>query len=182
MNYDKDQGPRVEFRQQSQRGPARPGVKSSPVFQKAKEPKPNKRRILEALVRGEQNKEHSWVQGSAGATNMTIQCSKCGLFMQQTDAPKLFEVKLNQGCIGTAVAPPGVVVHSSHNVLTLGKEWTCTKCGRTARLAVKAGAWLSDACAGRNVLDALKWMRLSNCAARTLWLSSGRRGRNRSRE
>ena len=126
LNYDKDQGPRVEFRQKSQRGPARPGVKSSPVFQKAKEPKPNKRRILEALVRGEQNKEHSWVQGSAGATNMTIQCSKCGLFMQQTDAPKLFEVKLNQGCIGTAVAPPGVVVHSSHNVLTLGKEWTCS--------------------------------------------------------
>ena len=154
LNYDKDQGPQVEFRQKSQRAPARParpGVKSSPVFQKAKEPKPkpNKRRILEALERGEQNKEHSWVQGSAGATNMTIQCSKCGFFMQQTDAPKLFEVKLNQGWIGTVVAPPGVVVHSSHNVLNLGKEWTCTKCGRTARLAVKAGAWLSDACAGR---------------------------------
>ena len=152
LNYDKDQGPQVEFQEKSQRAPgrtARTGVKSNPVFQKAKEPKPNKRRILEALLRGEQNKEHSWVQGSAGATNMTIQCSKCGLFMQQTDAYRLFEVKLNQGCIGTVVAPPGVVVHSSHNVLNLGKEWTCTKCGRTARMAVKAAAWLSDVCAGR---------------------------------
>ena len=151
LNYDKDQGPQVEFKEKPQGAPgrtARTGVKSNPVFQKAKEPKPNKRRILEALLRGEQNKEHSWVQGSAGA-NMTIQCSKCGLFMQQTDAYRLFQVKLNQGCIGTVVAPPGVVVHSSHNVLNLGKEWTCTKCGRTARMAMQAAAWLGDVCAGR---------------------------------
>ena len=35
LNYDKDQGPQVEFQEKSQRAPARParpGVKSSPVL------------------------------------------------------------------------------------------------------------------------------------------------------
>ena len=89
------------------------------------------------------------MQGSAGATNMTIQCSKCGLFMQQTDAYRLFEVKLNQGCIGYCCGPPRCCGAFFSHVLNLGKEWTCTKCGRTARMAVKAAAWLSDVCAGR---------------------------------
>ena len=49
----------------------------------------------------------------------------------QPQKPCLSHRKLNQGCTGTVVAPPGVAVHSSHNVLKLEKEWTCTECGRT---------------------------------------------------
>ena len=101
LNYNKDQRPQVEFQDKSQRAPgrrARTGVKSNPVFQKAKEPKPNKRRILEALLRGEQNKEHSWMQGSAGATNITIQYSECGLFINKLMSPG--SLRFNQGYFG----------------------------------------------------------------------------------
>ena len=150
FNYDKDQGPQVEFRNQRSRkqgGSAVKGVRPSPAFAKANESTPNKRRTLEALVRGEQNKGHVWEQGSTAA-NMTIRCKKCGLFIQQGKNPKLFEIKLNQGCIGTAVSPPGVEVHPTHRVLNLGKEWVCTTCGLSARIAVVSASWLGEPCDG----------------------------------
>ena len=150
FNYDKDQGPQVEFRNQRSRqqgGSAAKGVRPNPAFAKANESTPNKRRTLEALVRGEQNKGHVWEQGSTAA-NMTIRCKKCGLFIQQGKNPKLFEIKLNQGCIGTAVSPPGVEVHPTHRVLNLGKEWVCTTCGLSARIAVVSASWLGEPCDG----------------------------------
>ena len=64
MNYDKDQGPRVEFRQKSQRGPSKTRGEKQPGFPKRpRSQSPTSAVSLEALVRGEQNKEHSWVAG-----------------------------------------------------------------------------------------------------------------------
>ena len=146
LQYDKDQGPQVEFVKKP--GPQRPGVKRNPAFTKDARGPLNRRQTQQSLLRGEQEKGHEWKQLSS-SSNWTVKCSRCGLYVQQTDGKEMFALKTSQGCLGQPVQIPGITPHASHELCNLGREWACLKCGKSARLAPKVYPWIASVCEGK---------------------------------
>ena len=94
-----------------------------------KERKLNKRQQLEkALVRGEAAKGHSWQECHRSRDNLTAKCTKCGLYIQQTDKPSSFEAKINQPCWSQPCEVPEGLFHKSHKMKNAGVSWVCLAC------------------------------------------------------
>ena len=109
LQADSSQGPQIVF-------PDRPSHEdAAPIRQKTKGPrqakiikfssktrnktqapgpgatKPNKRRQMEAMLEGAgPNLEHTWVVGHKSRDQLTIKCSTCGLYVEQTEPVQVF--------------------------------------------------------------------------------------------
>ena len=142
LEYDADQGPTVQWVEKSNKNPkntqegsktrkkgqrlAIPVIKTQ-VFEK--ERKLNKRQQLEkALVGGEAAKGHSWQECHRSRDNLTAKCTKCGLYIQQTDKPSSFEAKINQPCWSQPCDVPEGLFHKSHKMKNAGVSWVCLAC------------------------------------------------------
>ena len=91
--------------------------------------KPNKRRQMEAMLAGTSpNLGHTWVVGHKSRDQLTIKCSTCGLYVEQTEPVKVFDKKANHHCLFQGPPFP-LPAHGSHRIVNGGKAWLCTKCG-----------------------------------------------------
>ena len=91
--------------------------------------KPNKRRQMEAMLAGTSpNLGHTWVVGHKSRDQLTIKCSTCGLYVEQTEPVKVFDKKANHHCLFQGPPFP-LPAHDSHRIVNGGRAWLCTKCG-----------------------------------------------------
>ena len=91
--------------------------------------KPNKRRQMEAMLDGASpNLGHTWVVGHKSRDQLTIKCSTCGLYVEQTEPVKVFDKKANHHCLFQGPPFP-LPAHGSHRIVNGGRAWPCTKCG-----------------------------------------------------
>ncbi|CAE7368406.1 unnamed protein product [Symbiodinium natans] len=151
FSYDKDQGPQVQWPDEDQRkARAKPRVRDSAVIKTkkfSKEKGPNKRLQLENLIAGKQQLGHAWVEGSRKPSNLTAKCSKCGLYIQQTDPIHAFSVKSSHPCLGVPADPPPWGPHPDHVWVNLGVSWVCSKCDRMVKVgARKIPSWIGQPC------------------------------------
>ena len=126
--------------------PGRRSKDSKSVF--VKTGKPNKREQLKAMVE-HQTAGHTWIVTSTGATNLTIRCQVCKLYIQQGHQVERFALLLAQPCIGRGPMPCSWDFHPSHSMSNQGKAWVCSACSREQHpgQAVTAAALLRP-CAG----------------------------------
>ena len=151
LSYDKDQGPQVQWPDKEQRKTrAKPRVRDSAVIKTKKFSKvkgPNKRLQLEDLIAGKQQLGHAWVEGSRKASNLTAKCSKCGLYIQQTDPIQVFSLKSSHPCPGVQADPPPWGPRPDHVWVNLGVSWVCSKCDRMVKVGVrKTPSWICQPC------------------------------------
>ena len=91
--------------------------------------KPNKRRQMEAMLDGAgPNLGHTWVVGHKSRDQLTIKCSTCGLYVEQTEPVKVFDKKAHHHCLFQGPPFP-LPAHGSHRIVNGGRAWLCTKCG-----------------------------------------------------
>ena len=91
--------------------------------------KPNKRRQMEAMLEGTSpNLGHTWVVGHRSRDQLTIKCSTCGLYVEQTEPVQVFDKKASHHCLFQGPPFP-LPAHGSHRIVNGGRAWLCTKCG-----------------------------------------------------
>ena len=91
--------------------------------------KPNKRRQMEAMLEGASpNLGHTWVVGHRSRDQLTIKCSTCGLYVEQTEPVQVFDKKASHHCLFQGPPFP-LRAHGSHRIVNGGRAWLCTKCG-----------------------------------------------------
>ena len=91
--------------------------------------KPNKRRQMEAMLEGASpNLGHTWVVGHRSRDQLTIKCSTCGLYVEQTEPVQVFDKKASHHCLFQGPPFP-LPAHGSHKIVNGGRAWLCTKCG-----------------------------------------------------
>ena len=80
-----------------------------------------------------------------------MKCSKCALYVQQISNLAVFNRLMLHHCLdGQGVLPSEWNVHASHNMVNMGVQWSCTRCGRLQRPHLEAGsAALQKPCDGR---------------------------------
>ena len=88
----------------------------------------NKRKEVERLLQNDSQQGHQWKFGSQSRSNMTAKCSKCGLYIAQTDNPEIFTRVLSHPCVGTNQPPPQLGQHESHRLAYIGQSWKCKHC------------------------------------------------------
>ena len=91
---------------------------------------PNKKRLIQIRLDGQECHGHRWVQGSVCNNNFTMKCEVCGLYVQQTHKPAIIMRLLQQPCKGLGEPRAEWNIHSSHSMQNLGKVWACRKCGK----------------------------------------------------
>ena len=113
---------------------------------------PNKRQRMLACIAAEVDTlGHQWVKGAESGNNLTMKCSKCALYVQQISNLAVFNRLMLHHCLdGQGVLPSEWNVHASHNMVNMGVQWSCTRCGRLQRPHLEAGsAALQKPCDGR---------------------------------
>ena len=65
---------------------------------------PNKKRLIQMRLDGQECHGHRWVQGSVCNNNFTMKCEVCGLYVQQTHKPAIIMRLLQQPCKGLGEA------------------------------------------------------------------------------
>ena len=96
----------------------------------------SRRQQLELLLQEGTRGGHCWKESHRGCTNLTISCSKCGLYVQQNDNACIFDRKTKQLCAGLAMdALPGM--HPSHKLESLGSAFICIQCKRVQRVGFR---------------------------------------------
>ena len=111
--------------------PSRGAPQSKPT--EVVEARPSRRQQLESLIQDGTRGGHCWQESHRGSTNLTISCSKCGLYVQQNDNACIFDRKTKQPCAGQAMdLLPGM--HFSHKLESLGSAFICIQCKRVQRV------------------------------------------------
>ena len=91
--------------------------------------KPNKRKQMEAMLEGTgPDLGHTWVVGHKSRDQLTIKCSTCGLYVEQTEPVQVFNKKASHHCLFQGPPFP-LPAHGSHRIVNGGRAWLCTKCG-----------------------------------------------------
>ena len=120
----------VLFRPRAAR-PSRGAPQSKPT--EVVEARPSRRQQLESLIQDGTRGGHCWQESHRGSTNLTISCSRCGLYVQQNDNACIFDRKTKQPCAGQAMdLLPGM--HPSHKLESLGSAFICIQCKRVQRV------------------------------------------------
>ena len=124
-------------------------VVPSPSFSKTANPN-KKQRMQARLVGADDSLGHQWVKGAEGATNLTMKCEVCGLYVQQITDQASFNRLMQHPCAGQGEPLPQWGIHESHSMINMGVQWSCKKCGRLQRPHQAAGAKnLQKPCDGR---------------------------------
>jgi len=94
---------------------------------------------------------HKWVKGAESGNNLTMKCQKCALYVHQVSNLVVFNRLMLHHCLdGCGVLPSEWNVHASHNMVNMGVQWSCTRCGRLQRPHLEAGSSaLQKPCDGR---------------------------------
>ncbi|CAE7360222.1 unnamed protein product, partial [Symbiodinium sp. CCMP2592] len=117
---------------------------------KTGKPLNKKQRMLEKLAMPEDPLGHQWVKGAEGPTNLTMKCTKCGLYVQQIADPASFDRLMTHHCIGGGEILSEWGIHATHSMVNMGVQWSCSKCGRLQRPQSAVGAkQLQKPCDGR---------------------------------
>ena len=104
-------------------------TRTKPQAQSPGETRPNKRRQMEAMLEGASpNVGHTWVVGHRSRDQLTIKCSTCGLYVEQTEPVQVFDKKASHHCMFQGPPFP-MPAHKSHRMVNGGRAWLCTKCG-----------------------------------------------------
>ena len=150
LSYDKDQGPLVQPDKEQRKLRQKPRVRDSGVLKNSKLPKikgPNKREQIEGLLAGTQNLGHTWVEGCRLPSNLSARCSRCELYIQQTEPLPTFSLKIKHPCLGVQADPPPWDPHPDHVWVNLGKSWVCSKCDKMVKVGVrKIPTWIVAPC------------------------------------
>ena len=144
-----------------------PEVAPSPVPSAAKATKsPNKKqRMLARLSGTEDSLGHQWVKGAEGPTNMTMKCDICGLYVQQINDVPSFDRLMQHPCAGRGEPLQQWDIHSTHDMINVGVQWSCSKCGRLQRPQAAMGAKnLQKPCDGRAPVSQLALGKLAQSA------------------
>ena len=80
------------------------------------------------LVGASPNLGHTWVVGHRSRDQLTIKCSTCGLYVEQTEPVQVFDKKASHHCLFQGPPFP-LPAHGSHRIVNGGRAWLCTKCG-----------------------------------------------------
>ena len=160
--YDKDQGPQVEWmekpskQQKTQNLPSqktqevRPSQKVIKGATFEKEQKLNKRQQLQrALDGGEHAKGHEWQELRRSRDNLTAKCKKCGLYIQQTEKPANFEAKIGHPCWSQEATAPINQYHETHKMSNAGLAWVCMECQGAHNIGGVVPQGLKKLCAGK---------------------------------
>ena len=93
-------------------------VLPNPAFDKTKTPPPNKRQRIKACVEGTVDTlGHKWTLGSESASNLTMRCEICGLYVQQVLLQDRFDQLMRHPCKDhPSVLPPAWDIHHSHKM------------------------------------------------------------------
>ncbi|CAE7320508.1 unnamed protein product [Symbiodinium sp. CCMP2592] len=117
---------------------------------KATKPLNKKQRMLARLSGDEDSLGHQWVKGAEGSTNMTMKCAICGLYLQQINDLPSFDRLMHHPCKRRGDPLQQWNIHSSHDMINMGVQWSCAKCGRLQRPQHATGAKnLQKPCDGR---------------------------------
>ena len=126
-------------------------VLPNPAFDKTKTPPPNKRQRIKACVEGTVDTlGHKWTLGSESASNLTMRCEICGLYVQQVLLQDRFDQLMRHPCKDhPSVLPPAWDIHHSHKMFNLGVYWVCLTCEKLQRpVSEHAAKPLTAACKG----------------------------------
>ena len=124
-------------------------VVPNPTF--CKTTAPNKKQRMLALLSGtDDSLGHQWIKGAHGPTNITMKCEVCGLYVQQITDQASFNRLMQHPCVGRGEPLPQWGIHGSHDMVNMGVQWSCSKCGRLQRPQHAVGAKnLQKPCDGR---------------------------------
>ena len=112
--------------------------------------------MLEKLAVPEDPLGHSWIKGAEGPTNLTMKCTKCGLYVQQIAEQASFNRLMSHHCIGGGEILSAWGIHATHHMVNMGVQWSCSKCGRLQRPQSGVGAkQLQKPCDGRAAVSQL---------------------------
>ena len=126
-------------------------VLPNPAFDKTKTLPPNKRQRIKACVEGTVDTlGHKWTLGSESASNLTMRCEICGLYVQQVLLQDRFDQLMRHPCKDQpSVLPIAWGIHHSHKMFNLGVCWVCLTCERLQRpVSEHAAKPLTGACKG----------------------------------
>ena len=126
-------------------------VLPNPAFDKPRAPPPNKRQRIKACVDGTVDTlGHRWILGSESASNLTMRCEICGLYVQQVLLQDRFDQLMQHPCKDQpSVLPASWGIQHSHNMLTLGVYWVCLTCEKLQRpVSEHAAKPLKESCKG----------------------------------
>ena len=126
-------------------------VLPNPAFDKPRAPPPNKRQRIKACVDGTVDTlGHRWILGSESASNLTMRCEICGLYVQQVLLQDRFDQLMQHPCKDQpSVLPASWGIHHSHNMLNLGVYWVCLTCEKLQRpVSEHAAKPLKESCKG----------------------------------
>lgn len=120
--------------------------------------------MLEKLAVPEDPLGHSWIEGAEGPTNLTMKCTKCGLYVQQIAEQASFNRLMSHHCIGGGEILSAWGIHATHHMVNMGVQWSCSKCGRLQRPQSGVGAkQLQKPCDGRAAVSQLARKNGSRC-------------------
>ena len=112
----------------------RAGIGTSPAAREEQKHPPkalNKKQLITLRLQGHSCHGHRWVQGSSCANNnITMKCSVCGLYVQQTHKPEVISRLLQQPCKDLGDIFEDWNIHTTHTMQNLGRVWACRRCGK----------------------------------------------------
>ena len=126
-------------------------VLPNPAFDKTKTPPSNKRQRIKACVEGTVDTlGHKWTLGSESASNLTMRCEICGLYVQQVLLQDRFDQLMRHPCKDQpSLLQPAWDIHHSHKMFNLGVYWVCLTCEKLQRpVSEHAAKPLTVACKG----------------------------------
>ena len=112
-----------------------------------------KQRLLHLLEDPSLHLGHDWKATDTKAdNNFAVKCQRCGLYIEQCNAPDLFSRKLNHPCQDIPAAlPDSWSIHPSHSMVNKGAFFACSRCLAVVRFAAKtATKTLLNPCKGLN--------------------------------
>ena len=128
----------------------KPLVVPSAAFVKTQAPN-KKQRIVACIAGTVDTLGHTWLSGSSSGTNFTMKCATCALYVQQTADLASFNRLMQHPCVGRGTVPACLDIHHSHNMINMGVQWSCLKCGRLQRPHLAKGSEaLRKPCDGRS--------------------------------
>ena len=147
FQYEKNEGPQLTFPEdlKAEKSRLSPAAKQKPkqtkivkfkssarISNQAAKPgdtRPNKRRQMERMLDGTgPSLGHTWIVGHKSRDQLTIKCSTCGFYIEQTEKQEVFDRKARHHCAFQGPPFP-LQAHSSHRIINGGRAWLCTKCG-----------------------------------------------------
>ena len=113
---------------------------------------PNKKqRLKQLLEHPDPSMGHVWQASATKAVNnFAVSCTVCNLYIEQCNAPDVFNRKVVNPCQDIPADPPeGWVVHASHDMLNKGSFFICSKCLAIGKIAASsASKALREPCRG----------------------------------